>query len=497
MQCRSGVCRAGAGVLLAALASGTASAQNTTVPFFHNTADHAGLFTVPGLTAQTVAGTTPDTAFNGAVVGVINAAPLYWHPARAAAGAVIVATENNSVAALDETTGLPVWSVTLGTPAVPSSGCGNINPIGVTGTPVIDERSATLYVDAYIGGAGGPRNMLYAVSLATGAILPGWPVAVGAGVRALGQDFNENIEEQRGALSLLKGKIYIPFGGYNGDCGHYRGIVAGVTTSGAVAHAWSTSAEKGGIWAPSGVLSDGSSLFVATGNTKHATQWGGGEAVVHLTPRLNQVRSDADFFTPLNWRTLDEDDQDLGGTAPTLVTLPGASPSDLALALGKDGDAYLLNRDSLGGISNALQTLPVSSSAIRSATAVYPLGGAVMVAMNAQSPNCSGGSSGAGVLVLSITAAPAPTVAEAWCAPLSGRGNPVVTTSDGTHDPIVWITGAEGDEELHAYAGDTGALLYSSAPIDSTVAHFSTVLVANKRLFVPATNKVVAFTLGQ
>jgi outer membrane protein assembly factor BamB len=483
--------------LTLALAATAAQAQTATVANYHNTPDHAGLFTVPGLTSQNVAATVQDTAFNGAVSGVINAAPLYWRPTGASSGAVIVATENNVVTALDETTGLPVWSTTLGTPDPHSNTCGNINPVGVTSTPVIDPATGTLYVEAFVDAAGGVgAHQLYALSLATGAILPHWPVAIGAGVRALGGSFDETVQEQRGALALLSGAVYIPFAGYDGDCGAYHGVVAAVaTTTPAVAHAFETADKRGGIWGPSGIITDGAGIFFATGNTEDTPSYAGGEAVIHLPPTLSLGgKSAANYFSPANWQTLDDEDLDLGGVAPTLIDLPGATPSTLMLALGKDGNAYLLNRNNLGGIGKALDTVSVATNEIHSATARYTVGSDVYVAVNAHSPSCSGGSSQAGLLVLKIAGA-TPKVSQAWCAALNGRGDPIVTTSDGTSNPIVWITGAEGDQQLHAFDGVSGAALFSSPALPNTIAHFSTLLVANGKLFVTSKNQVVAYTL--
>jgi outer membrane protein assembly factor BamB len=484
--------------LTLALAATAAQAQTATVANYHNTPDHAGLFTVPGLTSQNVAATVQDTGFNGAVTGVINAAPLYWRATGAASGTVIVATENNVVTALDENTGLPVWSTTLGTPDPHTDTCGNINPVGVTSTPVIDPATGTLYVEAFVDAANGAgAHQLFALSLTTGAILPHWPVAVGAGLRARGASFNENVQEQRGALNLVSGNVYIPFAGYDGDCGAYHGVVAAVSTGStpAVVHSFETADKRGGIWAPSGIISDGSSIFFATGNTEDTPSYAGGEAVIHLPPSLSLgSKSAADYFSPANWQTLDDEDLDLGGVAPTLIDLPGATPSTLMLALGKDGDAYLLNRAKLGGIGQALDTVSVATNYVHSATARYTVGSDVYVAVNAHSPSCSGGNSQAGLLVLKV-AGPTPTVSQAWCAPLNGRGDPIVTTSDGASNPIVWITGAEGDEQLHAYNGLTGAALYTSPALPNTIAHFSTLLVANGKLFVTSQNQVVAFTL--
>ena len=487
-----------AGLITAALvfaAAGPSRAQTATVPFYHNTADHAGMFVVPGLTAATVSATKQDTGFNGAVSGVINAAPLYWRPTSASSGTVIVATENDIVYALDETTGLPVWQRQLGTAATPASGCGNINPIGTTSTPVIDTATGTLYVEAALEQNGALVHNLFALSLSTGTVLAGWPVPIGAGIRSLGQNFSDNVEEQRGALALLAGKVFIPFGGYDGDCGNYHGIVASVSTTAtpSVTAALSTSAEKGGIWAPGGIASDGTSLFFATGNTSQATTYAGGEAVVRANSNLSPIKNTSSFFAPANWQTLDNEDLDVGGVSPTLLTLTGSTPANLALAIGKDGDAYLLNRANLGGIGTALQTLAVSGQYNHTATARYTNGSTAMVAFNAQTPFCS--SKSEGLVALSVAPGAPPTLSSTWCTALNGRGDPIVTTSDGTNDPIVWVTGAEGDEELHAFNGVTGQSLYTSPAVSGTIRHFTTLLVANGRLFVTSDDKVIAYDL--
>src|SRR5205814_855630 len=100
--------------------------------------------------------------------------------------------------------------------------CGNIDPLGVTGTPVIDASTRTLFVDAMTTPDGGTtkRHLVFALSIATGATRPGWPVDVSATVPGL-RSVQQN---QRGALALLAGRVYVPFGGHFGDCGSYHGF---------------------------------------------------------------------------------------------------------------------------------------------------------------------------------------------------------------------------------------------------------------------------------
>src|SRR5207237_5376493 len=127
---------------------------------------------------------------------------------------------------------------------------------------------------------------------------------------------------------------------------------------------WSTRGRGGGIWAPGGIASDGRSLFVATGNTIEASTWNDGEAVFRLAPDLRRDDRPQSFFAPSDWRALDTRDADLGSTNPLPLDLPSAGGgAALLLALGKDGRAYLLDRDRLGGIGGSLASEIVSSRA--------------------------------------------------------------------------------------------------------------------------------------
>jgi hypothetical protein len=480
--------------LVAALLATAALAAppDATVPEYHGGPDRGGHAVVPGLTVRSAAATRLDANFDGRVPGHIYAQPLYWRPPGSAHGLVIVATEANVVAALDAVSGRGVWQRSLGSP-IPRSAleCGNIDPVGITGTPAIDPATGTVYLDAVLDQGGGPRHMLFALGLADGTVRPGWPIAVGAALAARGLDFPDRVQQQRGALTMLGGRLYVPYGGYTGDCGPYHGWVLGVDTARpGVAGAWETRAGKGGIWAPGGVVSDGRSILFATGNTEGAQVWGDGEAIFRLDPDLRPPASPARFFAAANWRALDATDADLGGTAPTLVDPPGGA--HLLLGLGKDGHAYLLDRDRLGGIGHALRNQAVASGPIRSATATFTLGRAAIVVVQARAEGCPGGG---GLLALRLTARPVPALARAWCAALDGAGAPIVTTSTATADPIVWVLGAGGDERLHAYRGDGGAPLYTSEKLPG-LRRFATILAAEGRLYIPGDDRISSFILA-
>jgi len=114
--------------------------------------------------------------------------------------------------------------------------------------------------------------------------------------------------------------------------------------------AWATDAIGGSIWGVGGVASDGKNPFITTGNTYNPHTWGGGEAVIRFLPGPIFTGNPSDYWAPLNWRDLDIPwDFDLGGCGPLLVDVSGATPSHLVVALGKDTQGYLLDRDNLGG----------------------------------------------------------------------------------------------------------------------------------------------------
>ena len=115
---------------------------------------------------------------------------------------VIVATENDLVYGLDAETGHAVWRTALGQPARRSAlPCGNIDPLGITGTPVIDAACGTVFLDAMVDDRGKPRHLVYGLRLSDGGVLPGFPIDVGAGLAARGIRFDATAQNQRGALA--------------------------------------------------------------------------------------------------------------------------------------------------------------------------------------------------------------------------------------------------------------------------------------------------------
>ncbi len=486
-----------AAALLAAPFPSRAAPQSRSIVTFHGHPDRNGSYIAPALTFARARALRLDEGFRPKISGNVYAQPLYWRAPGSKSEILLLATENNVVYAIDAGAGGEIWKRTLGNPVARSSmPCGNIDTLGVTGTPVIDEATKAIYLDAAIEAPAGLRHLIFALSLKDGSILPGWPIDVQDALAAIGQDFKPLVQNQRGALTILQGTLYAAFGGHGGDCGDYHGIVVGISLSDPRSvRSWATRAHGGGIWAPGGISSDGKSLFVATGNSRDTTIWGDGEAVVRLAPDLHRSDDNKDFFAPSDWKALDDHDTDLGGSNPLPLDVPTPTGDQaLILALGKDGKAYLLDRDDLGGIGGALAVETVAIGAIRAAPAAFPVGDDIFVAFQAQGAHCPAPHDEAGLTVLKIAAGSPPTMRTAWCAALSGGGLPIVTTTDGRANPIVWILGAEGDNKLHGFRGDTGAALFAGPPQGlAGLRHFQTLIAADHRLYVGADGTIYAF----
>jgi hypothetical protein len=475
---------------------GTCDAQS--VVTYHNSLARHGEYVVPGLTFSAAAGMILDTKFKAKVNGHVYAQPLYWLPAGSKTGELIVATESNHVYALSAKTGATVWDTKLKA-SVPLSElpCGNIDPDGITGTPVIDPSAGVVYFDALTNEKAGPRHLLYALSLSDGSVLPNWPLDVQAELAKKSVTFSSSTQGERSALLLFKGYLYVNFGGNWGDCGNYNGTVIQLQTSKPkILGHWATSANGGGIWAQGGVAGDGESLFATTGNTFNANTWSGGEAIIRLPPGLAWSAKSKDYFTPSNWQQLDQQDADLGGTEaiPLDIAVKGSSAAKRVIAFGKDGNAYLADRANLGGLGGALAITQVSNSSIITAPAVYQTQTATMVAFtNSGGGNCSNNN----LTMLDVAASGSSLITVAWCAAFSGGGAPIITTTDGKSNPIAWVVGAEGDSLLHGFNALTGQPVFSgNGETMGGLHHFVTILAAEKHLYVAADNTVYAFAFG-
>ncbi|PYJ90220.1 MAG: hypothetical protein DME71_06675 [Verrucomicrobia bacterium] len=305
---------------------------------FHNHASRDGLYVDSAFTPGAAANLTRDLNFDGTIVGDVYAQPLYVDNGPGGRPAIIAVTESNNVYALDAVNGSISWQGNVG-PPVPADdlNCSKFDPMGITGTPIIDLASRALFLDAMTTPDGGPTKKHYIISLNvdTGAINPGWPVDVEATASYNGITFTAAIQQQRPALGIVGNILYVGYGSMM-DCSLYHGWLVGVPINNpASVTAWAASANGGAIWSTSGVASDGTNPFVGTGNTfSTGGIWSGGEAVIRFQPGPIFSGSTSDYWAPTNWTTLDSGDQDVGSCGPLLVDVPGATPSSLVVALG-------------------------------------------------------------------------------------------------------------------------------------------------------------------
>lgn len=465
----------------------------------HNNPRRDGVYVDPTLTKASAATFHVDPIFEAHIPGAIYAQLLFVAGGSNTKDILIAATEENNVAAFDAATGKTVWSRNLGTPVpLPELPCGNINPLGITGTPVIDPVSRTIFVDAMTMSHNKitKKHLIFALTLKDGSTLPGWPLDVSASVTFGNKAFNSLVQNQRGALGFVNGTVYVPYGGHYGDCGDYHGWLVGVPAANPGAtRAWATGATGGGIWAPSGVASESGSIFIATGNTFEAINWAGGEALLRFSAGPVFSGRTTDYFTPSNWRTLDLGDVDLGGTGPVILDVPGAIPSKLLIGLGKDGKIYLVNRNNLGGVGKQVAAAKVAKNRIINAAAAYTTTRGTYVVFKGNGSNCPPGQAGDLTAVRIIPGGP-PRVETAWCAQQNGEGSPMVTTTDGRNEAIVWSVGAEGDNRLHGFDGDTGQVVFAGGgpgDVIGLVRRFHTPILAGGRIYVAADGVVKAF----
>jgi hypothetical protein len=280
---------------------------------------------------------------------------------------VYVATENNTVYAIDVHTGTVLLNPNFGTPVPYPLGCGNNGPnVGINSTPVIDPDSNTLYVIVYTQVNGGQAYTLHALDLGslTDKVTPQPVSASHTLTNGTTFNFNATYQRQRPALLLANGSIYAGFGSFcdfsgNLSRGWLLGWTAGSLTPFPSNQLNDQQATNGNsfflssIWMSGyGPATDdeGNVLFV-TGNSDPGTYDGVTDIQESVVKVSNTLTTVLDLFTPDNQEGLDQGDVDFGsGGVMVLPDQPGSIPH-LAVAAGKDGNMYFMNEDKLGGYS--------------------------------------------------------------------------------------------------------------------------------------------------
>jgi outer membrane protein assembly factor BamB len=365
---------------------------------------------------------------------------------------VVTATTGGTVYALDAATGAIRWRTHLADP-VPGSAlpCGNIDELGVVGTPVYDRASGLIFA---VNTQAGPSHMLYGLDARTGAI------RLHRNVDPAGIDPATHL--QRAALAVANSRVYIAYGGNYGDCGQYQGRVVAVPTSGSgamLSFAVPTRREAG-IWGPSGpAVTSAGEIVVTTGNGEATGgAWDHSDSVLRLSPTLQLL----DGFAPTGWAQENSVDADLGSTGPLLLG------DGRALAAGKGGKVYLVDVQHLGGVGGQLASLE----------GCHSYGGmAAGPSTAAGTPVFVPCASGVQQIVVGER-----TLRRGWQAPGRIAGSPVATGS------TVWSIEQAGT--LDALDAATGKLR-ASVEVGATT-RFATPALVGERLYVPTLQGVTA-----
>ena len=362
---------------------------------------------------------------------------------------VIAATENDSVYGLDQATGKVAWRTHVGTP-VPLADlpCGNIDPLGITGTPVYNPASGLVYAVAETSGY---HHVLVGISVSDGSI------RVERDIPA--PDGQPRYDQQRPGLTIAGGRVYVAFGGLYGDCGPYRGSVVGIALSGSgplISYVVPTPRE-GAVWGTAGpVTGPDGTMYVSVGNgSETSTSFDDSDSVTALSPGLRRTG----VFAPSTWADDNAHDLDLGSTQPALL------PGGMLLEDGKRGTAYLVSAAHLGGVGGQVAQAEVCEA----------YGAAAVQGSIVYEPCAQGG--------LSAVSTAGNKIRVLWHGPSAAQGSPVIGGG------AVWVTDYQGGTlyELDQATGTTR----DSLNLGTTLPHFSSMSMTGSHAYLSTMEGVI------
>lgn len=492
--------------------------------------NYAGVFTWHydnGLTGQNLSESalTPANVtslhfgpiFSDAIDGYAYAEPLYVAnvsvPGSGSHNVVFVATEHDSVYAFDaDQQGPPLWHASFINPSagittVPSTdtNCTDLVPeVGITSTPVIDRSTNTLYVVVRTKENGQYFTRLHALDLTTGAEKFGGPVNIAASISnsSGGQaSFDSLLNNQRTALLLANGNVYIGFSSHC-DNGPYHGwLLAYSATTLKQTAAFSTSPDgsEGGLWmsGASPSADANGNIFIISGNGTFDADSGGRDYADSFV-KLNSALAPTDFFTPFNEDALSTNDSDVGSSGGILLPDQSGAHPHLMLGAGKEQPTriYVVDRDNMGHFqsgsdSQIVQTVPSAFGSGLYSTAAY-WNGHVYFAAN--SDVLKSFSISNGLLSTSPTSQDSIT--------LHYPGSTPVVSANGASNGVVWTLEndkADNMAVLRAYdANDVSVNLYSSKTAGAATAppvKFAVPTVANGKVYIGTQTELVVFGL--
>jgi hypothetical protein len=485
--------------------------------------------------------------FSMPVDSTVYAQPLYVPGLKMSDGqvhnVVFVATENDSLYAFDgDSNGganaNPIWHVTLldaahgagsGATAVPAdpegiAPQGDIGPtIGITGTPVINGATNTMYVVSNTYEQGAYFSRLHAINILTGAEQSGSPINITATVAGTGTgssggqlSFDPLIENQRPALDYYNGYVYIGYAAH-GDIGPWHGWLFAynaTTLAQSAALCLSPNGDGGGIWASGAGLpidedAAGGRMFVVTGNGTNTTyppfnaKSELGESVLDIS-LANGGLTPTDAFTSFNYQTLNSHDWDQGSGGILMVPdQQGANPHILVTG-GKEGRVTLLNRDNLGGY---LAGASANTNALQDITGLTPQGDGFWNTPAYWNGNVYIWPEDGSPMLFKLNSGVMDTTPSSQSSITSNFPSPSLSiSSNGSQDGIAWAVRSDqyvtyGQAVLYAWdANDLTTPLYES-DTNSTrdgvgiATKFSVPVVTNGKVYVVAHNQVVVYGL--
>jgi hypothetical protein len=465
--------------------------------------------------------------FSVSLDGYVYAQPLYMANVGIAGGThnvLYVATEHDSVYAIDADSGTVLWQQSFINPGAGITtvsnndvACGDLVPeIGVTSTPVIDPTTGTIYVLAKTKENGSYFQRLHALDIATHAEKFGGPVVISANYQ--GRSFDPLKQHNRPGLLLQNGHVVIAWASHC-DNGPYQGWVISYNAATLAQEAvFNTEPGAngffGGIWmSGDGVASDASgNLYFATGNGDYNSSVGDyGDSILKVSGPAGGTFSVADWFTPFNQGSLNGGDTDLGsGGLLLLPDLPAGSPhQQLLVQMGKEGKIYLIDRNNMGKFCSTctssdtqiVQEIPGASTGIWGAPALWNStvywGGGNDGGSADNIKAWSFNANNSGLLSTSPISQSAQTFSFSTAAP--------VISANGSSNGILWVLdnssfGSSCCQVLYAYnASNLGTMLYNSnqaagsRDVPGGSVKFAAPLVANGKVYVGSQGKVSAF----
>ena len=520
--------------------SGSSSVAVTDLPgvfTYHNNLARDGTnIKEYALSPSNVTSATFGKLFSCAVDGAVYAQPL-WVPNLALSGSkhnvVFAATAHDSVYAFDadQSPCVSLWHVNLldsahgasaGETSAPNGDVGgsdDIQPeIGVTGTPLIDHSSNTLYVVSKSEGPSGSfHQRLHALDLATGNEKLGGPANISGSVVGAGYDssgatvtFNPQTHHQRAGLALVNGVVYVTWASH-GDVDPYHGWIIGYSAanlSQVTVYNITADGERGGVWMSGGAPAADSSnaIYLSTGNgtfdhdSTVTPNTDLGDSVVKLTTASGV--SLADWFSPFNQSDLESSDIDLGSGGVVLLPDQSSGPAHLLVTGGKEGTLYLINRDSMGqycssctsssGDTNTVQTFSATTSFFSTPAfwnnRLYMAGPSDKLIVFSFNPATG-----------TFDTSPSSQSSNTFGFP----GASPSISSQGSSNGIVWAIDSSqfgppkntGPAVLHAYdASNLGTELWNSSLDNAgTAVKFTTPIVANGKVYIGTRSTIEVF----